>query len=165
MATVITIPSIACAAVAIPMVFDLTLVAETSQRMTKHTGPREQPEFVSFELSIYRKRTHHKRNSRWASGQTVPRWSTVYFHNLEHNRGCQWSAAVWLEKPNRRYKCVFDLCMWVVPKTEACQRSRAPESRPTCWSFDLLAGLLAERSKLPTRMLARRSMHASLQHT
>lgn len=42
-ATVITIPSMAWTAVATAIVLDLTLVADTSQRITKQTGPREQP--------------------------------------------------------------------------------------------------------------------------
>ena len=37
------IPKIACAAVATAIVFDLTLVADTSQSITKHIGPKEQP--------------------------------------------------------------------------------------------------------------------------
>ena len=43
MATVMTIPRVACAAVATPIVFDRTLVADTSVRITKQIGPREMP--------------------------------------------------------------------------------------------------------------------------
>ena len=57
MATVITMPKRAWIAVARAIVFDRTLVAEHSQRITKHTGPMD-TSYIPFQITFQEISSH-----------------------------------------------------------------------------------------------------------